>query len=190
MPRLFIALDLPPAARALLSAVATGIPNARWVAAEQMHLTLRFLGAVPDERLPELQQSLGRVVAPAFRASLAGVGLFPPVPTRRKPARVLWAGLVPAEPVRALKRIIDEILGPDPEAANQTFSPHVTLARFKEPPPAEPVARFLETHRSLSGEPFAVDSFRLYESRTLPNGPVYTARATYPLPAATEESDS
>jgi 2'-5' RNA ligase len=189
MPRLFIALDLPTEARVLLSAVSAGIPNARWVSVDQLHLTLRFLGAVPDERLPELQQNLTRVAASAFHASLDGVGLFPPVPTRRKPARVLWAGLSPPEPVRALKQVIDEVLGPDPEAATQDFSPHVTLARFKEPPPAEPLARFLEQHRSLSCEPFAIESFRLYESRTPPTGPVYTARATYALRADAEAKE-
>ena len=183
MPRLFIALDLPAEQRRALTAIASGIPGARWVASEQIHLTLRFLGSVADDRVPELQENLSRVVAPAFRATLSGVGVFPPVPTRRKPARVLWAGVLPAEPVRALKQAIDGVLGPDPEAAAQVFSPHVTLARFKEPPATDPLTRFLEQHRSLSGEPFPVESFQLYDSRTLPAGPVYTVRVSYPLRA-------
>jgi RNA 2',3'-cyclic 3'-phosphodiesterase len=181
MPRLFIALDLPPGPRETLCALCTEIPNARWVTAGQLHLTLRFLGAVADDRLSELQENLARVAAPTFHTGLAGVGVFPPVPTRRKPARVLWAGLAPAEPVRALKEAIDAVLGPDPESAGHGFSPHVTLARFKEPPPPDPLALFLEQHRALHCEPFLVQSFQLYESRTLPTGPVYTVRASYPL---------
>ena len=168
MPRLFIALDLPPGPRGTLIALAAGIPEARWVTREQLHLTLRFLGSVADETLPDLKNNLSRVAAPAFRTSLAGVGVFPPVPTRRKPARVLWAGLAPAEPVRALKQaidaVIDAVLGPDPESASHGFSPHVTLARFKEPPAPEPLAHFLQQHRLLSSEPFAIESFQLYES--------------------------
>jgi 2'-5' RNA ligase len=181
MLRLFIALDLPAEQRLALSAIASGIPGARWVVSEQLHLTLRFLGSVADERVPELQENLARVVSPAFRAALSGVGVFPPTPTRRKPARVLWAGVSPAEPVRALKQAIDGVLGPDLEAAAQEFSPHVTLARFKEPPATDPLTRFLQQHRSFSGDLFPVESFQLYDSRTLPAGPVYTVRASYPL---------
>jgi RNA 2',3'-cyclic 3'-phosphodiesterase len=112
---------------------------------------------------------------------LAGVGVFPPVPTRRKPARVLWAGLAPPGAIAALKEAIDAALGPDPESADRAFSPHVTLARFKEPPPPEPLSHYLEQHRALASEPFAVGAFVLYQSRTLPTGSLYTPLASYPL---------
>jgi 2'-5' RNA ligase len=181
MPRLFIALDLPPAARDALAALAGGIPGARWVASDQLHLTLRFLGSVADDQVPALQQALAPVRTDPFPIAVAGVGTFPPAPTRRKPARVLWAGLAPVEPVRALKEAIDAALGPDPEMGDHPFSPHVTLARFKEPPPAAALSSFLERHRALAGAPFPVTSFQLYESRTLREGPVYTVRASYAL---------
>jgi 2'-5' RNA ligase len=183
MPRLFIALELPPPPRQVLAALCSGLPGARWVSPELLHLTLRFLGQVPEDQVAGLRQKLTGVSAAAFRAGVQGVGVFPQVPSRRKPARVLWAGVSPAEPVAALKQALDAALGPDPEIAEQGYSPHVTLARFKLPPAPDALARFLDQHRTLATEPFAVDAFTLYESRTLPTGSVYTAVARFPLQA-------
>jgi RNA 2',3'-cyclic 3'-phosphodiesterase len=178
MPRLFLALDLPPPHRSVLTALCDGIPGTRWVAPEQFHITLRFFGQVPDEQVATLCAHLTAVSAPAFAASLQGVGVFPSSPSRRRPARVLWAGVEPAAPMAAVKAAVDAAveatLGPDPEAAEHAFSPHITLARFKLPPRRETLSRFLEQHRALASEPFAVDSFTLYQSRTQASGALYT----------------
>jgi RNA 2',3'-cyclic 3'-phosphodiesterase len=157
------------------------LPGARWVGVDQMHLTLRFLGQVGDERVAILREQLAAVSATAFRIIVQSVGVFPPLPSRRKPARVLWAGVAPPGPLSALKHAIDEVLGPDPETAGRAFAPHVTLARFKDPPAPAALSRFLEEHRSFRLDPFAVEAFSLYESRTQPGGPVYTALARYSL---------
>jgi RNA 2',3'-cyclic 3'-phosphodiesterase len=181
MPRLFIAVDLPEPTRQALASLCAGLTGARWVGADQMHLTLRFLGQVSDERVASLREQLTGVSGAAFRIGVHSVGVFPPLPSRRKPARVLWAGVTPPAPLVGLKNGIDDVLGPDPEAAGRGFSPHVTLARFKEPPAPAALSRFLEEHRSFRLDPFAVDTFSLYESRTQPGGAVYTALARYPL---------
>jgi 2'-5' RNA ligase len=88
--------------------------------------------------------------------------------------------------VQALKLAIDAVLGPDPEAAGRAFSPHVTMARFRDPhdrelPPR--LAGYLARRAGLGSELFPVGAFRLYESRTLPGGPEYTALADFPLRA-------
>ncbi len=188
MPRLFVALDLAPSPRAALAALCAGIPAARWVPPEQLHVTLRFLGQVADDRVAGLQAALAGVGAAGFQVEVRGVGLFPPAPTRRKPARVLWAGLDPTAPVAALKVAVDAalapVVGPDPEAAERAFSPHVTLARFKDPPEPTALADFLARHRALASAAFAVAAFTLYQSRTSPAGSVYTALARYPLAGA------
>lgn len=178
--RLFLAVDLPEAARRQLEGCAAELPGTRWVAPAQLHLTLRFLGGVPEGEIDALRVRLARVEAPAFQLSLAGVGVFPGAPSRRNPPRVLWAGVTPAEPVRRLKQAIDGVLGPDPEAHGRDFSPHVTLARFKEPP-GGPLEPYLERHAALTCPPFPVESFVLYESQTLPDGPRYSVVAEYPL---------
>jgi RNA 2',3'-cyclic 3'-phosphodiesterase len=181
MPRLFVALDLPAPPRAALVALCGGVPDARWVSPEQLHLTLRFLGQVAEDQIAPLREKLATVAAPAFRASLQGVGVFPPVPTRRKPARVLWAGVAPPDPFRHLKEAVDAALGPDPESADRTFSPHVTLARFKSPTRPEPLTDYLAQHRTLTSPPFPISAFVLYKSQTHPTGSIYTPLASYPL---------
>ena len=177
--RLFLALDLPPETRAQLAACAADLPGARWVAPEQLHLTLRFLGGVPETEIEGLRARLTRVQAPRFMLALAGVGVFPGL-SPRHPPRVLWAGVAPADPVATLKRAIDAALGPDPECADRAFSPHVTLARFKAPP-GSALPPYLQRHGQLASAAFPVDTFRLYESRTLSDGPRYAVLAEYPL---------
>jgi 2'-5' RNA ligase len=93
---------------------------------------------------------------------------------------VLWAGLDPAGPLVALKAEIDRALGPDPESAGRGFSPHVTLARFKERPGAAADA-FLGGHQTLAAGPFPVEAFHLYESQLGPGGARHRIVRTYAL---------
>ena len=206
LARLFLAVDLPDPVRATLAGLMTDaggapdspapapLPGARWVPPGQLHLTLRFLGGVPEAAIPELQAALGRVRGRPFALALAGVGTFPqraarpagpagPAPAVPSP-RVLWAGVAPLDPLRALKRLVDGVLGPDREEGQRDFSPHVTLCRWKQdagPSLGDPLARFLDQHAGLGGAPFEIRAFRLYRSQTLPDGPRYTALAEFPL---------
>jgi 2'-5' RNA ligase len=195
MPRLFLAIDLPPHARSALAALGAELPGIRWVAAAQLHVTLRFLGEVPAEAAVTAAVALEGVAAAPFPVALAGVGVFPPRPGRQPP-RVLWAGIAPAAPAVALKAAIDGVLGPDLEAGARAFTPHVTLARLKGNPGAgkegtihtprhlsAALVSFLDRHRPLSSASWTVEAFHLYESRTLPEGAVYTRLRTYPLRA-------
>jgi RNA 2',3'-cyclic 3'-phosphodiesterase len=181
MPRLFVAVDLAERARLLLDPLLGAFPGGRWASREQLHVTLRFLGSVAPDQVGELRRRLESVVSPAsFSLSLSGVGVFPPAPSKRSPPRVLWAGLRPRDPLAALKLAIDQALGPDPELGNREFHPHVTLARWKDPPGPE-LAGFLDRHAGLTSAPFDVREFHLYESRTLPEGAVYTRLHSFNL---------
>jgi len=176
--RLFVAIDLPAEERSRLRALLPPLAGARAVSAEQMHLTLRFLGAVAEEKVADVAAALGAVEAPAFALALAGVGVFPP-PHTRKPARVLWAGVTPGDGLAALKAAVDRALGPPEERA---FTPHVTLARWRDRPGPE-LRALLERHRAFTGPLFPVTAFRLYDSRTDPAGAVHTRLRSYPLRA-------
>jgi RNA 2',3'-cyclic 3'-phosphodiesterase len=161
--RLFIAVDLPPAVREALVAICTDLPGARWADPEQLHLTLRFMASVDDDRA--LREKLRSVRQSTFAIAVRGVGVFPR--SSRKPPRVLWAGVTPHEPLQALKAAVDaevdQVLGPDAEAARRGFSPHLTLARFSDRPgPA--LARFLTQHADFQIAPFSVAAFHLYQS--------------------------
>jgi RNA 2',3'-cyclic 3'-phosphodiesterase len=177
--RLFIAVDLPPDLRQRVASLCQGIGGARWVRPEQLHITLRFLGDTPEEQLATMRQKLRQVAAPGFSLSLTGPGVFPP-PGGRKPARVLWLGLHPPVPLQALKLAIDAVLGPDPEAAQRGFSPHLTLARFPSRPHRE-WDEFLARHADLAAGPFPVAGFHLYRSTLRPEGALHEIVETYPL---------
>jgi 2'-5' RNA ligase len=185
MVRLFIALSLPPSLRAALVGLRDDRLSARWAPVDQAHVTLRFLGARPAEEVGALAAALDRVRAPSFTVGLAGVGTFPP-PGRRQPPAVLWAGLAPAGPIVALKQAIDAAIalavpiGPDREAERRGFTPHVTLARWREPPgPA--LDDYLVAHAQLRGPVDAIGAFHLYDSALGPGGPKHTVLHTVAL---------
>jgi 2'-5' RNA ligase len=175
--RLFLAVDLPDAACQRVATLRTDLPGARWTDPAQLHLTLRFWAAVPEEEVDGMLVRLAEVRRPAFGVRLHGVGVFPP---RRGPARVLWTGVDPEPPLRALKSAVDEAVGPDAEAAGRGFHPHLTLARFREPPgPA--LARYLDERAGFASEPWTVDAFTLYRSTLGSDGARHQPLRRYPL---------
>ena len=74
--RLFVALDMPWDLQDRLAGLATGIMGARWVPRENLHLTLRFIGEVPNWRAEEVDLALHAIRGRSFPLVLAGVGLF------------------------------------------------------------------------------------------------------------------
>jgi 2'-5' RNA ligase len=91
-----------------------------------------------------------------------------------------WLGLSPRDPLAALKLANYQALGRDPELGDREFHPHVTLGRWKHRPGPE-LAGFLDRHAGLASAPFDVRDFHLYESRTLPEGAVYTRLDSFGL---------
>jgi len=177
MPRLFVAIDLPPEVAAGLKEICYGLPGARWVDAEQMHLTLRFIGEVDGGAFADIREGFAAVQAPGFNIQVQGLGVFPP----RKSPRVLWAGVRPEEPVKALRRKIDQALlelGLAPEG--RKFAPHITLARLNETPLAR-LGRYLAGNNLFATEEFPVSAFHLYSSRLNSSGAIHSIEASYPL---------
>ena len=136
--RSFVAVELDGALRQALADLQERLRRApqarsgRWVDANNMHLTLRFLGDVPQRLVPELVQALVRAcegVAP-LDVAVRGLGCFP---NDQRP-RVLWVGL--EEPSGELLRLQSAVeselvrLGIRPEG--RAFSPHLTLARLRD----------------------------------------------------------
>lgn len=181
MPRLFVAVELPPAVRTDLTALRRDIPGARWVKPDQMHITLRFIGAdVPDDRVEPIRGALATVTGAAFSLTLRGVGRFPP--DNRRPPRVLWAGLDKAPALFTLHRAVERALatvGFPPE--DRPFSAHITLARVNARQPVPQADRFLRAHADFATGPFPVDQFVLFQSALSPQGPRYQQLGVYPL---------
>ena len=89
--RLFVGIALPAQAREALARLAGGIRGARWVASENLHLTLRFIGDVDADMAEDLDAALGVVRVPPFSLALSGVGVF----ERRGRVHAAWAGTAP-----------------------------------------------------------------------------------------------
>lgn len=170
MPRLFLGVFPPDSVRDQLLGVCHGISGAAWVKPHQLHLTLRFFGSVTEDEANTLSQALATLRHPRFDISVLGAGVFPGL--RR--AHVVWAGLQPRAPLVALKQDVDAVVGPDPEA--RRYRPHLTLARFRSPPPQRELQKFLQVQADLQSPPFTVQKVLLIESHLRPQGSLYSVR--------------
>ena len=179
MYRLFAAIDLPPDVAAQLQGLCCGVPGARWVQPEQMHLTLRFIGEVDGGVFRDIKDGLAGIKAPGFSLQVKGLGFFPP----RKTPRVLWAGISPVEEVNTLRnRIENRLIGMGLEPEGRKYSPHITLARLHDTPPAR-LGRFLAGNSLLATEPFLVSEFHLYSSELTSKGAFHTIEMSYSFQA-------
>jgi RNA 2',3'-cyclic 3'-phosphodiesterase len=178
--RLFIAVPLADEARArivdLVGRVKAATPDAdalRWVRHESLHLTLRFLGATPEDVLPALTAAIDRIAsgAHAFDVAIDGAGAFPS-PSR---PRVLWLGIT--EGAEELAGLADALEAPlDAEGwppDDRPFRPHLTLARADGVRSGPATAkRLIEAAEALDVR-FRAQRVVLYESRTERGGARY-----------------
>ncbi len=180
MIRLFVGLALPEDVRASLSGLCAGVPGARWVPPENLHLTLRFIGEVPHDEADDIHDALMTVRTRRFELSLAGVNHF----ESGGQARQLWVGVEKNPELEALHSRIESALvrmGRPPEG--RRFKPHVTLARLKDTPVGR-LSGFLAAHSLYRAGPLAIDHFTLFSSYLKSSGPLYEPEAEYPLLAA------
>ena len=176
MHRLFVAIQPPQTIRDQLLDLMEGIDGARWQDEDQLHLTIRFIGEVDRHLASDVDTALSAVHCPAFNLSLHGLGVF----ERRGGPAVLWAGVAPPDPVKALHKKVDQALvraGLEPE--RRAFSPHITLARLGRG--AASPQGLIERSGRLASPPFPVAEFWLYESQLTPARAVHTPLERYPL---------
>jgi 2'-5' RNA ligase len=176
--RMFVALRLPPAVRDSLAAWAQPLPGITWTRPEQLHVTLRFIGDVPPDKVEVIVERLSRVRVEPFVLPIENVGTFPP----NRPPRVLWIGVGSGHPrlFQLRQRIDDALLSAGLQLDVRTFHPHVTLARATEDA-APTVANWLHHHRERVAPPFRVEDFDLYASDLRPTGAVHTLKQRFPL---------
>ena len=187
MIRTFVAIELETPLRQALAQVQATIRSRleksvgsdvriQWVKPESIHLTLKFLGDIPEALVPEIQTALACATGKhnRFAAEVRGLGVFPDVRT----PQVLWVGMAThADALTQLAADVETALGTigfAPEA--RRFSPHLTLARIKE--------RSRDVGRALSGEgmlaqdtklgAMAVTAVSLMKSDLQRSGSVYT----------------
>lgn len=178
MPRLFVALDLPEDIKLSLAPLTRGLGDVRWLLPEEQHLTLRFIGEVDNGRMEEVIEALTLVDGAPFELRLGGIGHFPP----RGEPRIIWAGVEKSEPLKRLKRAVDRALDEiGLPAEGRKFTPHITLARIRRPPPPQRLASWLAAHSLYRSAPFMVRGFHLYSSWLRSDGAEHTLEAGYEL---------
>jgi 2'-5' RNA ligase len=139
-------------------------------------VTLKFFGEVPEDRVPELSESIRSVAeeTPTVRTKLEDIGAFP----NMRRARVVWVGVADTgSALRSLAASIEDACGYPPE---QRFKAHLTLARFKVP---ESIERVIDGHRPFEWDrsPFEIGTVTLYRSVLSRQGARYTPVAEFPL---------
>ncbi|MFH1616784.1 MAG: RNA 2',3'-cyclic phosphodiesterase [Planctomycetota bacterium] len=154
--------------------------DAKWVDPEITHLTLKFLGEVKDEKIPqicELLKSVSGKHAP-FDIEIAKTGCF-----GGSSARVLWAGAGEnCLQLLQLQQDIDSALEQaDFSPENRQFAGHLTLARIKNPIAGKKIAQLVQQYTDISIGTNYVESICLYQSQLTPKGPVYTLLARFTL---------
>jgi 2'-5' RNA ligase len=185
--RLFVALDIDATIRERIARFLEGVrefaPDARWVSAESLHLTLKFIGEQPETRLDALKQALAGIQGAAIGLNFHGYGFFPSA----RSARVFWIGVDADEHLAQLAGMMEQALAPlgvRPE--ERAFSPHLTLARGKSGDRSNRMfQRLQEKLQALPAPEFGTMTAReffLYQSKLSPAGSQYTRLQRFPLP--------
>jgi len=177
MIRLFVGVELPSDVTDRLYGLRGGVPGARWLEPENIHLTLRFIGDVEDHEFCDVDDALGRVSGPAFDLEINGAGEF----SRGRRPVMIWAGITPSPALLDLQRRIDGGLvkaGFPPEG--RRYTPHVTLARIKDGARAR-VREFVAGNNGVRLGPFPVTHFTLFSSHLGHRAASYRAEAAYLL---------
>ena len=179
MPRLFIALPVPEEVADELLALQSGVPDARWVPAENFHVTLCFAGEVQGGTMRDLEEELSDIAGSRFPLAIAGVEQF----SSGKQPRALVALVERNDRLEWLQQKVSTVArNCGIEVERRKFRPHVTLARF--PNGAEighHLAQFMASHSRFRVGPWLADHFALYSSRSGRNGSIYTQEAAYDL---------
>lgn len=190
--RLFVALDPPEPVRRRIGAMQSELRRAagrhadeiRWVPPENVHLTLQFLGAVPEERLEALRGAIAQAAARSRPLSLEvrGAGGFP---SARRP-RVLWVGLAGELPeLASLAADLGRHLAPlGYPAEDRPLTPHLTLGRAREGRGAPGFGGALAQARGQDALAWRADALVLYRSHLAPAGARYEALQRFPLGGA------
>lgn len=187
--RLFTAIDLPPDVLSRLERLTSALrPEAliKWSPLDNLHVTVKFIGEWPEARFDELHQRLGTLLPrEPFELEIRDLGWFP---NERAP-RVLWAGVHDGGELLRLARDTETCLESLGIAKEQRpFSPHLTLARIKNPVPLRRLReRVQETQSAIFGA-FPVSHFTLFRSEPGSNASVYRSLHTYRFQSAVAAS--
>lgn len=177
--RLFNAIEIPDEIKAGLTEAqrrlkSSGVVDASWTRPEGIHLTLKFLGEVPESKVQDIMNGLRHAaegIGP-FRLEVGGIGTFP----NPKNARVVWVGLSgDIEKLSRLQAAVEETISEIGfERDERAFTPHLTLGRIKYIRSRDRWIKALDEIKDISLSGFDVAAVSLMKSELKPSGAVYT----------------
>jgi RNA 2',3'-cyclic 3'-phosphodiesterase len=184
--RLFVALEIPSTVRenlaGLLKSLRAVSPQTRWVRAENLHVTLKFIGEAPETKLAAIRSALAGVRCDqSVTLDFRGLGFF----QSEKHPRVFWAGIEASPNLKTLAGDIDvatETAGIPRE--KRPFSPHLTLARFEPPRLPEELRATIQANLARDFGSLRTAQFHLIESKLKASGAEYTTLESFRFAAA------
>lgn len=182
--RTFIAIELPERIKKKIEQLQTPLKKTNafvsWVKPENIHITLKFLGEVPEEKINEVSSSSGKALegAKKFTMSLKGMGAFP---DSRRP-RVIWIGAGSGEKELSsmASKIEEEMEKIGFPKEDRKFSAHFTIGRVKSPKNIEKLMELVKSS-DFSTEDIEVNEVVVMRSQLHPAGAIYTPLRKIPL---------
>lgn len=183
--RAFVAFKLPERvighAEALQDKLKAHHLKLRWVKPQNIHLTLKFLGDIPEADITTVGSALEKAVKnqEPLEMTVQGMGVFPSI----KRPRVLWIGLGGAlESLKQLQTRLEEQLEKIGfKREKRGFKAHLTIARIKGAIPPDRLLRAMEQTADYTPQSFVAQKIVFYKSDLRPQGPVYTPLVTIDL---------
>jgi 2'-5' RNA ligase len=186
--RCFIAIEIPEEIQAELANLQKELAgqvdvhkgDVKWVESESIHLTLKFLGEVPDKQIVEVCNIVKEVASryQEFDFAVREAGSF-----GGRSARVLWvgAGLDCPELSELQQDLEDEMADAGWPKEGRQFSGHLTLCRIRNSKAGEKLGGLIERYKDYDLGLVHADSIVVFESQLTPQGPIYTPLGTYKL---------
>ncbi len=177
--RAFIAVSLPDAILGFLKGLQSEVRSkgfkASWPRVENMHLTLKFLGNIDVQKIPDIETAMSRAAGLSAKASLtaSGIGVFPSV----KRARVIWSGTRGQTDILAANfKVLEDHLVKEAgiQKEKKRFHPHFTLARIKKPVQGKQIVKLMQAYQNRESPEFFMSSIKLFQSELKSSGAVYT----------------
>ena len=165
MIRAFIAIDLPSKIKDKIKQIQAELPEfaGKKTELENLHLTLKFLGEIDEEKIEKVKEKLNEIKTNKFQAEIDEIGVF-----SEKFVRIVWVHLVGCQEIQ---KQIDEKLS-DIFKPERRFMSHITIARVKK---IDDKNSFIDDVKKIKIKPvsFDVDKIYLKKSTLMPEGPVY-----------------
>jgi len=187
--RTFIAVDFPIEIKEKIIEITayfqSKLPPAqiKWVEPDHMHLTLKFMGETPHDKLVQIKQSIHQVISvfPSFEIEIKALGMYP---NNQRP-RVIWLGINAENHLILLHNQLDQALkGEGIKSDRRPFSPHLTIGRVRRNADQESIiqiGKILSQFKIASLGSIKIDEILYYQSVLTPQGPIYTILQSTPL---------